>query len=291
MAEISAKAVKALREQTGAGMMDCKKALEEAGGDLDAATRVLRERGLAKAEKRAGRATSEGAVAMALDGPVGALVELGCETDFVAKTDAFQELAARMAEAARGAGGEPDVEAVLAREVGGRPLSERLTEAVGTLGENVVLKRVSRLEVEDGGCVGGYIHAGGKLGVLVGLRTEARGEGVDALAKDLAMHVAAADPTPVAVDRDGVPEALVAREAEIFRKQAEQEGKPAKVIDKIVEGRVRKYYNEVCLLEQPFVKDPDKSVRDLLAEAEGRLGGPIGVAGFVRYRLGESASG
>lgn len=289
MAEITAQAVKALRERTGAGMMDCKKALAEAGGDLDKAIDALRERGLAKAVKRAGRETSEGSIAMALEGPVGALVELGCETDFVAKTDDFQALAARIAEAALRAGAEPTVEAVLELEAEGKPLTEHLTEGVGTMGENIVLKRVARIAVEEGGRVGGYVHAGGKLGVIVGLRTDASdAEAVDALAKDLAMHVAAADPSPVAVDRDGVPEALVAREAEIFRKQAEQEGKPAGVVEKIVEGRVRKYYNEICLTEQPFVKDPDQSIRQLLEQAGKRLGAPVSVAAFVRFRLGET---
>jgi elongation factor Ts len=290
VAEISAQAVKTLRDRTGAGMMDCKKALGEAEGDLEKAIEVLRERGLAKAVKRAGRATSEGAIAMALQGASGALVELGCETDFVAKTDDFQALADRIARTVLAASGEPSAETALELPIDGRPLSEHVTEAVGTMGENIVLKRVARLEVDGGGRVGGYVHAGGKLGVLVGLRTDAGGDAVEALAKDVAMHVAAADPTPVAVDRDGVPEDLVAKEAEIFRKQAEQEGKPANVVDKIVEGRVRKYYNEVCLLEQPFVTDPDKSVRQHLEEAGKQLGSPVAVSAFVRFRLGETSS-
>jgi elongation factor Ts len=287
VAGISAKAVKELREKTGAGMMDCKRALADADGDAAKAGELLRERGLAKAVKREGRETSEGAVGMALAGDAAGLVELGCETDFVAKTDDFQALAAALAAAVAADPGIDSPEALLATKIDGETVEEKVKAAIGKLGENIVAKRVARV---SGSRVGGYVHAGGKLGVVVALETGSSGEPVEALAKDLAMHVAAADPSPVAVDRDGVPEDLVAKEAEIFRKQAEQEGKPAGVVEKIVEGRVRKYYNEVCLLEQPFVKDPDKSIRELLADAEKALGGGVRVAGFVRFRLGEAAA-
>lgn len=290
MAEISAKAVKALRDQTGAGMMDCKRVLADADGDLKRAVELLRERGLAKAGKREGRATSEGVIAVVLDGASGGMVELGCETDFVAKTDDFQALAAEIAEAVAADASLSTVEAALEGQVGGQKLSERLGEAVGKLGENVQLKRVARIAVEGDGVTGGYVHAGGRLGVLVGLATKGSGDAVGALAKDLAMHVAAADPAPVAVDRDGVPADLVDKERALFRRQAEQEGKPEKILDRIVDGKIGKFFSDICLLEQSFVKDPDKTIAELLEDAASRIGGDATVTGFVRFRLGEGAS-
>jgi len=285
VAEISAAAVKDLRDRTGAGMMDCKKALADAGGDLDKAATLLRERGLAKAAKREGRATAEGTVALALAGASGALVEVGCETDFVARTDEFQRIAHAVAEVAAADPKAGDVDGLAAAAMEGETVAARIAAAAGKLGENVVLKRVARLET-PGGLVGGYVHAGGKLGVLVGLRTSARGEAAEALAKDVAMHVAAADPSPVAVDRSGVPADLVQRERELFAKQAAQSGKPEKVIEKIVEGRVNKFYSEVALLEQPFVKDPDRTIQELLERTGKELRSEVAVTGFVRFRLG-----
>lgn len=275
MAEISAKAVKALREQTGAGMMDCKRALAEADGDVEKATTVLRERGLAKAGKREGRATSEGVVAIAHQGGAGGIVELGCETDFVARTDDFQALGAALAGAVAGDASIQDADALLKARIDGKVVSEAISEAIAKLGENVVVKRVARLE---GGTVGGYVHAGGKLGVLVALE----GSGGDAVVKDVAMHVAAADPTPVAVTRDGVDPALLEKEREIYRNQAIAEGKPEKILDRIVDGKLNKYVSEICLVEQPFVKDPDKSVGDVLKDA-----GDQTVVGFQRFKLGQ----
>jgi elongation factor Ts len=239
-------------------MMDCKRALADAEGQLEKAVDLLRERGLAKASKRQGRATSEGTVAMALEGDHGAVVELGCETDFVAKTQDFQELAGRLA-------------AAVAADA------------------SLDSKRVRHLAAQGAGQVGGYVHAGGKLGVLVALGTAAAGEGVEALAKDLAMHVAAADPTPQAVDASGIPPEFLERERRLFLRQAEQEGRPAQVLDKIVEGRVAKLKKEICLLDQPFVKDPDKSVRNLLEEARDRLGEEVVIQAFVRFKLGETS--
>jgi elongation factor Ts len=289
VSEISAAVVKALRERTGAGMMDCKKALTDAAGDANRAVDILRERGLAKAVKRAGREASEGAVAMAQQPGVGAMVELRCETDFVAKTPEFQELASSLASLVASSAHLADVDALLGASLDGGKVSERLSAAMATIGENIVLQRVGRLAAADGGLVGGYVHAGGKLGVLVAVRAPA-GQAAQALAKDLAMHVAAADPSPVAIDRSGVPDDLLAGERELFRRQAEQEGKPAPVIDKIVEGRVRKLYTEICLVEQPFVKDPDQSIAKLLEAAGKTLGGPVAVTGFLRFKLGEGAS-
>ena len=286
---ISAAAVKELRDKTGAGMMDCKRALSDAAGDAEKAVELLRERGLAKAVKRSGRQTSEGTIAMATDGAVAALIELGCETDFVAKTDEFQALAAACVTAAVANPDASDAEALLGVDAGGEKLGEKIQVAVGKLGENIVLKRAERIAADGAGCGGGYIHAGGKLGVVVTLETAANGDGVRAVAKDIAMHVAAADPHPVAIDRDGVPKGLIDKESEIFRKQAEQEGKPEKVIERIVQGRIKKFYSEVCLLEQAFVKDPDQTVQQLLGAASDQLGNPVSIAGFVRYRLGETA--
>jgi elongation factor Ts len=287
VAEISAQVVKDLRDKTGAPMMDCKRALSDANGDAAKAAELLRERGLAKAVKRAGKATSEGTIALAAVGGAAALIELGCETDFVAKTPDFQALASALALAAAKSGATTP-EALLAADVNGAKGSDAIATGISKMGENIQLKRVQRIEVAEGGVTGGYIHAGGKLGVVVGLATSARGDGAAALAKDLAMHVAAADPSPVAIDRDGVPRDLLDKEAEIFRKQALGEGKPEKIVERIVEGRIKKYYAEVCLLEQPFVKDPDKSVSKLLAEFSGKLGAPVRVTAFVRFRLGET---
>jgi elongation factor Ts len=290
VAEISAAAVKALREQTGAGMMDCKRVLQDAGGDVAKATELLRERGLAKAGKREGRATSEGVIAIATGGGRGGMVELGCETDFVARTDDFGALAARLAAAVAADERIDSPERLLEAEVDGEKVADRIRGAIAKLGENVVIKRAARLAVGGAGVVGGYVHAGGKLGVLVALETRASGPAVEALAKDLAMHVAAADPSPVAIDRAGVPEALIESERRIYRKQAEQEGKPAKILDRIVEGKVGKFLKEVVLVEQGFVKDPDRTVADLLRDVGKEVGGDVAVTGFRRFKLGEVAA-
>jgi len=277
VAEISAKDVKTLREQTGAGMMDCKRALSDAGGDLAKAVEVLRERGLAKAGKREGRATSEGVIAIATKGAAGGIVELGCETDFVARTDDFVALAERLAQIA--AEGADSVSALLAASIDGENVNDRIVAAIAKLGENVVVKRVARIAVGSG-TVGGYVHAGGKLGVLVGI--EGSGNGLDTLAKDVSMHVAAADPTPVAVSREGVSADLLASEREIYKKQALAEGKPEKIVDKIVEGKINKFVSEIALVEQSFVKDPDKSIGDLLKAAGG-----VKISAFERFKLGQ----
>jgi elongation factor Ts len=281
VAEIAAKAVKALREQTGAGMMDCKRALAEADGDVEKATRVLRERGLAKAGKREGRATSEGVIAISQAGSAGGMVELGCETDFVARTDDFQALGTSLASAVAGDGSVSSVAALLEASVGGEKVADAISAAIAKLGENVVVKRVARIEA-PGGQVGGYVHAGGKLGVIVGLAGD--GPERETVAKDVAMHVAAADPSPVAVSRDGIPPQLLEREREIYRGQALKEGKPEKVLDRIVDGKLNKFVAEICLVEQPFVKDPDKTVGDLLKGA-----GDLSVTAFERFKLGQAA--
>jgi elongation factor Ts len=282
VAEISAKDVMTLREQTGAGMMDCKRALADAGGDAKKATDLLRERGLAKAGKREGRATSEGAIAIALDGRTGAMVEIGCETDFVARTDAFTALGDKLARAVAADAKIASVDALLAAPLDGEKVADRVANAIAVLGENVVVKRVARLAVGSG-VVGGYVHAGGKLGVLVALESAEGGASLAGLAKDIAMHIAAADPSPVAVDRAGISPALLAAEREIYRKQALASGKPEKILDRIVDGKIDKFVAEVALVEQAFVKDPDKSIGTLIKEH----GGNANVSAFERFKLGQ----
>jgi len=281
VAEISAKDVKALRERTGAGMMDCKKALGESEGDVERAIEILREKGLAKAAKRAGRDTSEGAVAVSIEGGQGTIVELGCETDFVAKNEQFQTLVQAIADALRAAGSVSDVSSALAASMEGETVESQIAAAVSRVGENIQLKRVASIETD--GVVGGYIHGVGKLGVLVGLNGASGADGA-ATARDLAMHVAAADPTPLAVDRDGVDGEVVEKEKSILRAQALESGKPEKIVENIVQGRINKFYAEHCLLEQPFVKDPDQKVGDIVGALEG-----ASVSGFVRFKLGENA--
>jgi elongation factor Ts len=282
MGTVSAKDVKALRESTGAGMMDCKKVLTEANGDPEKALELLRERGLSKAGKRAGRETSEGAIVIAIDGGRGTIIELGCETDFVANTDDFQGLAQSIADAISGDGGDHDPQSALVLSLGEGTVDDSIKAAAGKLGENVELKRVS--QVNGDGVLGSYIHAGGRLGVMVAL---AGGNGGDfsGIARDLAMHVAAIDPTPIAIDRDGVPSDLVESEKSILRSQALQSGKPENIVDKIVEGRINKFFAEHCLLEQAFVKDPDTTVTKLLSAASDDLT----VASFIRFKLGEAS--
>jgi elongation factor Ts len=225
---------------------------------------------------------------MSLSGPVGSLVELGCETDFVARTEEFVQLAGALASAVAGDPGITSPEALLEAEIGGEKVRERVTSAIAKLGENLMVKRVRRLAVDGTGLVGGYVHAGGKLAALVALGTSRSGPEVEALAKDLAMHVAAADPTPLAVSREEVAAELLDSERAIFRKQAEREGKPEKVIGRIVEGRIEKFLSEVALLEQAFVKDSDRSVGDVLSGGSGD-GAEIAVTAFARFKLGEAS--
>jgi len=246
---------------------------------------LLRERGLSKAGKRAGRETSEGAVGFSVSGGAAGLIELGCETDFVAKTDDFQKLANDIATLVASDDSLVEVEKVLAAKADGGTVEELIQQTVARVGENVQLKRVARVQ---GGVAGGYVHMGGKLGVVVALETEASGDAVETLAKDLSMHVAAVDPTPVAIDRDGVDAALIENERRILTNQALQSGKPEKVVEKIVDGRLNKFYAENCLVEQGFVKDPDTTVAKLVEQVAGDSGGAIAVAGFARFKLGEA---
>jgi elongation factor Ts len=291
VAEISAKSVKDLREKTGAGMMDCKRALNDAAGDVAKAVELLRERGLAKAGKRGGRATSEGTVSIAIDGSVAAIIEVGCETDFVARTDVFTEFGRQLAEQAVKDPSLDNPDSLLKASIDGETVADKVNATISRLGENIVIKRVARLDAGPSGIAGGYVHAGGNLGVIVTLATEGFGAELDSLAKDLAMHVAAADPSPLAVDRSGIDPALLESERSIYRNQALQSGKPEAVVGKIVEGRVNKYLSEVCLVEQAFVKDSDRSIGDLLRDVGARIGAEIAVNGYQRYKLGEGDAG
>lgn len=269
MAQITAAMVKELRETTGAGMMDCKKALSATDGDKEKAIDWLREKGISKAEKKAGRVAAEGAVFACVDGSVGVILELNCETDFAAGNEQFRTLGDKIL--AHIAKTNPaDLDALLSSDLGGKKVSDLVTEATATIGEKISLRRFVRYE--SAGRIGSYIHMGGKIGVLVDLSG-----GDEALAKDVAMHIAASNPQ--AIDRAGVDASAIEHEKEVLRKQALEEGKPEKIVDKMVEGRINKFYKEVCLVEQEFVKDPDKKILDVL--------GSNAVKAFTRYQLGE----
>ena len=289
MAEVTAALVKQLREQTGAGMMDCKKALAEVGGDFEAAVDWLRKKGLAAAAKKAGRVTSEGLIGMRLEGRAGALVEVNSETDFVARNETFQALVREIAALAPGARG--DLEALRQMRIAatGRTVAEEINQAIGVIGENLTLRRTAFVEVEAG-MVAGYLHGQlapglGKIGVLVGLRSQAEPAALADLGKQLAMHVAAA--APQAVRPEELDPAVVARERAIFAEQAAASGKPANIVDKMVEGRIRKFYEEAALLEQVFVVDTEKRVKQAIEAAAKAAGAPIEVTVFVRMALGE----
>lgn len=272
MATITAAMVKDLRETTGAGMMDCKKALAECDGDKQKAIDYLREKGISKAEKKAGRIAAEGVVAsyVSPDAKVGAVIEVNCETDFVANTDNFKGLVSKLAKHVADVN-PADMDALNDSVFDGKKVSEFVTEAIASIGEKISLRRFVRYE-NASGRIATYIHMGGKIGVLVDLTG-----GEADLGKDVAMQIAAANPT--CIDRSGVSQADLDHEREVLRKQALEEGKPEKIVDKMVEGRINKYYKEVCLIEQPFVKDPDQTVAKVL--------GDVKVNAFVRYQLGE----
>jgi elongation factor Ts len=290
--EISASLVKELRDKTGVGMMACKSALAEAKGDLGEAEKVLRKKGLAAAANKAGRATGEGIVAARVDesGRTAVLVETNCETDFCARSADFQSIvkAALDAALARGsatAGSTPDPaanEALLdSVPAGGRPLRQTISEAVGKIGENLQLRRFVKFDRADASSIlAAYIHTGAKIGVLVEAETSAGTPAADALLRDLAMHIAAASPR--FVGRDEVSAKVLSDEQEIARDQAVKAGKPPQVVEKIVAGRLEKYYAEACLVDQPFVKDPERTIKQLLGDG-------MKVRRFARFVLGESA--
>lgn len=286
--QISAEMVRELREKTGAGMMDCKRALAESGGDAEAAVDVLRKKGLAAAAKKSSRIASEGTVAACVAVESATLVEINCETDFVARTDDFQEFARQVA-ATVNEKGPKDVDESLVLPAGGDvPLGTLLNEKVAKIGEKISFRRFARfvLPAGSGGVIASYIHAGGKIGVLVELLGAGRDDAeFAALGKDMAMQVAAAN--PLYVSREDVPAAAVGREKAIYREQALAAGKPEKILDRIAEGKLEKYYGDFCLLEQPYIKDPERTVNDLLKEMAGKKGVAVRVGRFARFQVGE----
>jgi elongation factor Ts len=289
MPEVTAALVKELREKTGAGMMDCKKALDDSRGDIEAAVDWLRKKGLAAAAKRAGRVAAEGLVGVATKGPAGAVIEVNSETDFVARNREFQDFVQRLSELALA--GDGDLEALKKAPFSGtdRKVEEELTRLIATIGENLVIRRVARLAVRQGAAVS-YVHNSlgpglGKIGVIVALESAANEAALAQLGKQLAMHVAAA--APLYLDIASVPQSALERERSVLREQARGTGKPEEIIDKMVEGRLRKFYEEVVLMEQIFVIDQETKVAKVVEAAAKAAGAAIRVAGFARFALGE----
>ena len=291
MAEITAALVKTLRESSGAGMMDCKKALLATGGDMVEAADWLRTKGLATAAKKAGRVAAEGLVgtAVAPDRLSGAVIEVNAETDFVARNQAFQGFVRDCASLALATGGDLATLAAAAYPGSDESVEERLTGHIATIGENLRLRRVDSLAVERG-VVADYVHNAaapglGKIAVVVALQCDVGGDRLGELGRQLAMHVAAT--RPEAVSAETLDPSLVARERAVLREQANQSGKPEAIVERMVEGRLRKYFQDVVLLEQIFVIDGESRVADVLHRASGELGGEVRIAGFRRYTLGE----
>jgi elongation factor Ts len=287
MASVSAQMVKELRERTGAGMMDCKAALQETNGDMEQAVDLLRKKGLAKAAKKAGRIAAEGLIGFKVESRRGVVVEVNSETDFVARNELFQRLVKRIAEVAMRVGA--DVDTIKAAKDGTNTIDEGITEAVATIGENLSLRRASELSIENG-LIGSYMHNSvdeglGKIGVLVALQSTGTAAELQRFGRMVAMHIAASNPQ--SLDPQGLDPELVRREKDVLAERFRAQGKPANVIDKIVESGLRTFYKEVCLLEQPFIHEPDKNVAQAVKEAETRVGAPIKVVNFVRYALGE----
>ena len=292
MAEITASLVKELREQTGAGMMDCKKALTETAGDVETAVDWLRKKGLSAAAKKAGRVAAEGLIGVHVEGTRGAMVEVNSETDFVARNETFQAFVGAVTRIAFDEEGDLDRIKAASYPGTGRTVDEELVQLISTIGENMTLRRSAAIAV-DAGTVAAYVHNQaapglGKIGVLVALDSGADGAALAPIGKQLAMHVAAAN--PLAVDRDGVDPGALDREREVLAEQARASGKPEEIIEKMVEGRLRKFYEEVALLEQTFVIDGESKVQAVVESAAKEAGGPIRIAAFVRFVLGEGVS-
>ena len=289
MAEITATMVKELREKSGAGMMDAKKALVEAKGDMDAAVDWLRKKGLSTAEKKSSRTAAEGLVAFAIGSTKGALVEVNTETDFVGKNDEFKAYVSKVAEAALKLGSN-DIEKLAKADLGGgKTAQDALTTLIAKIGENMKLRRCATLEVSKG-VVAGYMHNAltpglGKIGVLVALESTGDAAKLSELGRQIAMHVAAA--FPQFLDSKSVDSAALEREKNVLRDQAKQSGKPADIIEKMLEGRIRKYYEEVCLLDQVYVIDGETKISKVLENAAKTVGAPVKLTGFVRFQLGE----
>jgi elongation factor Ts len=287
MANITASMVKELREKTGAGMMDCKTALGETGGDMEAAVDWLRKKGLSKAAKKAGRVAAEGLIGLFLAPQKGAMVEVNSETDFVARNDHFQGLVRMIADVALHVG--EDIEAINAAKAGTMTIAEAISSAIATIGENITLRRAAVLSVSQG-VVASYMHNQvsdglGKIGVLVALESPGKTDELAAIGRQVAMHIASAN--PIAIDASGVDPVVVKREKDILADKFRQQGKPEAMIEKITESGLKTFYKEQTLLEQPFIFDDRKSVGQALKEAEGKVGGPIKVTRFARFALGE----
>jgi elongation factor Ts len=287
MANITAQMVKELRERTGAGMMDCKAALQETNGDMEQAVDLLRKKGLAKAAKKAGRIAAEGLIGLAVDGPKGVLVEVNSETDFVARNDLFQGLVKMIANVALKVG--TDMEKIKAAKVGSISIADAIADTIAKIGENMTLRRASQLSVGTG-VIASYVHNSveeglGKIGVLVALESTGKADELKRFGRMVAMHVAASNPQ--AIDSSGLDAEVVRREKDVLADKYKAQGKPANVVEKIVESGLKTFYKEVCLLDQAYIHEPDKSVSQAIKEAEGKAGGPIKVTGFVRYALGE----
>lgn len=289
MTEITAAMVKELREKSGAGMMDCKKALAETNGDMEAAIDWLRAKGIAKADKKSGRTAAEGLVGIASAGTKAVVVEINSETDFVARNDAFQDLVRGVAGVALSTDGSLDAIAAATYPATGKSVAESLKDAIATIGENMTLRRATLLSVEDG-VVATYIHNAvadglGKLGVLVALKSTGNKDALNAIGRQVAMHIAATN--PLAIRAEEVDAAVAERERNVFIEQSRASGKPDNIIEKMVEGRMRKFFEEVALLSQAFVINPDLTVGAAIKEAEKEVGAPIEVTGMARLLLGE----
>jgi elongation factor Ts len=287
MTNISAQMVKELRDMTGAGMMDCKAALGETAGNMDAAVDWLRKKGLSKAAKKAGRVAAQGLIGVTVKGVKGVIVEVNSETDFVARNNLFQGLVKMIANVALDVGA--DVDKILAAKVGSLTISEAIADSIAKIGENMSLRRAAELSLSKG-VVGSYVHNSvdeglGKIGVIVAIESTGKTDELATLGRMVAMHIAAA--SPQAVDAASLDPTVVQREKEVLADKFRQQGKPENVIGKIVESGLRTFYKEVCLLDQSYIHDPDKSVAQALKEAESKVGAPIKVTAFVRYALGE----
>ena len=287
MATISATMVRDLREKTGAGMMDCKAALEATAGDEEAAVDWLRKKGIAKAAKKADRIAADGLIGVVRDGTKGVLVEVNSETDFVARNDLFQGLVKMIGQVALKVGA--DMEAIKAAKAGSITVTEAIADTVAKVGENMTLRRATGLSVGNG-VVASYVHNSvadglGKIGVLVALESQGKADELAELGRKVAMHVAAA--SPLAVDPAGLDPAVVAREQDVLADKFRVQGKPEAMIGKIVESGLKTFYKEVCLLDQSYIHDPAKSVAQAVKDSEGKAGAPIKVVGFARFALGE----
>ncbi len=286
---ITAALVKELREMSGAGMMDCKNALTENDGDIEAAMDWLRSKGIAKAEKKSGRVAAEGLIGIASNGSAAAVVELNSETDFVARNEQFQDLVRRAATTAVATDGSLDAVSAQTIEGGDKSVADTITEAIGTIGENMNLRRTGRLEVGEG-VVSSYMHNStsdnlGKIGVLVALESTGDKAALETIGRQVAMHVAATN--PLAATKDEVPSDVADRERAIFAEQARESGKPEEIVEKMVEGRMRKFYEESVLLSQTFVIDGENTVEQALKNAEADVGASITFKNFIRLALGE----